>query len=134
MVILKQDRKFRGTFLVLEGFGFFQRQFEIVFNGLADILDFIYWIDGVQYVIFLEDVGFVDFQWKNIIVQVIGEIYSLYVGCDLIDSFILDEFFYEQLKTEKSRMYVVKGFVRESYFRVRTVVLGLSVRRSFVEK
>lgn len=117
MVQFKQDGKFRGMLLVLEGFGFFQRQFEIVFNGFVDMLDFIYWIDGIWYVVFLEDVGLVDLQWKNVIVQVVGEIYSLYVGCDFIDSFVLDEFFYEYLQVEKSWMYVVKGFVRESYFR-----------------
>lgn len=117
---LKQDPKSRGTLLALEGPGTSQRQFEIVSNGPADTLDLTYWMDGTQHVISLEDVGLADSQWKNVTVQVTGETYSLYVGCDLIDSFTLDEPFYEQLQTEKSRMYVAKGSSRESHFRVRT--------------
>uniref|UniRef100_A0A452TV68 Thrombospondin-2 n=1 Tax=Ursus maritimus TaxID=29073 RepID=A0A452TV68_URSMA len=117
---LKQDPKSRGTLLALEGPGASQRQFEIVSNGPADTLDLTYWIDGTQHVISLEDVGLADSQWKNVTVQVTGDTYSLYVGCDLIDSFTLDEPFYEQLRTEKSRMYVAKGSARESHFRVRT--------------
>lgn len=116
---LKQDRKSRGTLLALEGPGATQRQFEIVSNGPADTLDLTYWVEGAQHVISLEDVGLADSQWKNITVQVTGETYSLYVGCDLMDSFTLDEPFYEQLQTEKSRMYVAKGSSRESHFRVR---------------
>lgn len=116
---LKQDPKSRGTLLALEGPGASQRQFEIVSNGPADTLDLTYWTDGTQHVISLEDVGLADSQWKNITVQVTGETYSLYVGCDLIDSFTLDEPFYEQLRTERSRMYVAKGSARESHFRVR---------------
>lgn len=116
---LKQDPKSRGTLLALEGPGASQRQFEIVSNGPADTLDLTYWIDGTQHVISLEDVGLADSQWKNVTVQVTGDTYSLYVGCDLIDSFTLDEPFYEQLRTEKSRMYVAKGSARESHFRVR---------------
>lgn len=116
---LKQDRKSRGTLLALDGPGAAHRQFEIVSNGPADTLDLTYWIDGAQHVVSLEDVGLADAQWKNVTVQVTGETFSLYVGCDLIDSFTLDEPFYEQLKTEKSRMYVAKGSVRESHFRVR---------------
>lgn len=115
---LKQDRKSRGTLLALEGPGATHRQFEIVSNGPADTLDLTYWVDGTQHVISLEDVGLADSHWKNITVQVTGETYSLYVGCDLMDSFTLDEPFYEQLKTEKSRMYVAKGPARESHFRV----------------
>lgn len=118
---LKQDRKSRGTILALEGPGASQRQFEIVSNGPADTLDLTYWVEGAQHVISLEDVGLADSQWKSITVQVAGEVYSLYVGCNLIDSFTLDEPFYEQLTTEKSRMYVAKGSVRESHFRVRMV-------------
>lgn len=116
---LKQDRKSRGTLLALDGPGAEHRQFEIVSNGPADTLDLTYWMDGAQHVVSLEDVGLADSQWKNVTVQVTGETFSLYVGCDLIDSFTLDEPFYEQLKTEKSRMYVAKGSVRESHFRVR---------------
>lgn len=54
-------------------------------------------------------VGLADSQWKNVTVQVSGRTYSLYVGCDLMDSFALDEPFYEHLQTERSRMYVAKG-------------------------
>lgn len=121
---LKQDRKSRGTLLALEGPGAEHRQFEIVSNGPADTLDLTYWLDGAQHVLSLEDVGLADGQWKNITVQVMGETFSLYVGCDLIDSFALDEPFYEQLKAEKSRMYVAKGSARESHFRVRTAGAG----------
>ena len=115
---LKQDRRSRGTLLALEGPGAAHRQFEIVSNGPADTLDLTYWVDGTQHVISLEDVGLADSQWKNVTVQVTGETYSLYVGCDLMDSFTLDEPFYEHLQTERSRMYVAKGAARESHFRV----------------
>lgn len=115
---LKQDRRSRGTLLALEGPGAAHRQFEIVSNGPADTLDLTYWVDGTQHVISLEDVGLADSQWKNVTVQVTGETYSLYVGCDLMDSFALDEPFYEHLQTERSRMYVAKGAARESHFRV----------------
>uniref|UniRef100_A0A2K5XEV5 Thrombospondin-2 n=1 Tax=Mandrillus leucophaeus TaxID=9568 RepID=A0A2K5XEV5_MANLE len=114
---LKQDGKSRGTLLALEGPGLSQRQFEIVSNGPGDTLDLIYWIDGTRHVVSLEDVGLADSQWKNVTVQVAGETYSLHVGCDLIDSFALDEPFYEHLQAEKSRMYVAKGSARESHFR-----------------
>uniref|UniRef100_A0A2K6KTC0 Thrombospondin-2 n=1 Tax=Rhinopithecus bieti TaxID=61621 RepID=A0A2K6KTC0_RHIBE len=114
---LKQDGKSRGTLLALEGPGLSQRQFEIVSNGPADTLDLTYWIDGTRHVVSLEDVGLADSQWKNVTVQVAGETYSLHVGCDLIDSFALDEPFYEHLQAEKSRMYVAKGSARESHFR-----------------
>lgn len=116
---LKQDRKTRGTLLALEGPGASHRQFEIVSNGPADTLDLTYWLDGAQHVLSLEDVGLADSQWKNVTVQVTAEGFSLYVGCDLIDSFAMDEPFYEQLNTEKSRMYVAKGSSRDSHFRVR---------------
>ena len=121
---LKQDRKSRGTLLALEGPGAEHRQFEIVSNGPADTLDLTYWLDGAQHVLSLEDVGLADAQWKNVTVQVMGETFSLYVGCDLIDSFALDEPFYEHLKAEKSRMYVAKGSARESHFRVRMAGAG----------
>lgn len=116
---LRQDRASRGTLLALEGPGV-HRQFELVSNGPADTLDLTYWVDGAQHVLSLEDVGLADSQWKNITVQVAGEMFSLYVGCTLIDSFTLDEPFYEQLTTDKSKMYVAKGSARESHFRVRT--------------
>ncbi|ELK36606.1 Thrombospondin-2 [Myotis davidii] len=93
------------------------RQFELVSNGPADTLDLTYWVDGAQHVLSLEDVGLADAQWKNVTVQVASETFSLYVGCALIDSFTLDEPFYEQLTTDKSRMYVAKGSARESHFR-----------------
>lgn len=126
---LKQDRQSRGTIIALEGPGISQRQFEIISNGRANTLDLIYWADGSQNVISLEDVDLADSQWKNITVQVTGENYSLYVGCDLIDSFILEEPFYEQLKAENSRMYVTKGSIRENHFRVGNVkALGSVVR------
>ena len=115
---LKQDRRSRGTLLALEGPGAAHRQFEIVSNGPADTLDLTYWVDGTQHVISLEDVGLADSQWKNVTVQVTGETYSLYVGCDMMDSFTLYEPFYEHLQTERSRMYVAKGAARESHFRV----------------
>uniref|UniRef100_G1U1Q1 Thrombospondin-2 n=1 Tax=Oryctolagus cuniculus TaxID=9986 RepID=G1U1Q1_RABIT len=105
---LKQDRKSRGTLLALEGPGA-ARQFEVVSNGPADTLDLTYWTDGGQHVLSLEDVGLADSQWKNITVQVAGETFGLYVGCDLIDSFALDEPFYEQLTADRSRMYVAKA-------------------------
>lgn len=115
---LRQDRKSRGTLLALEGPGA-HRQFELVSNGPADTLDLTYWVDGAQHVLSLEDVGLADAQWKNITVQVAAETFSLHVGCALIDSFALDEPFYEQLVTDKSKMYVAKGSARESHFRVR---------------
>lgn len=116
---LKQDRKSRGTLLVLEGPGTSQRQFEIVSNGPGDTLDLNYWVEGNQHTNFLEDVGLADSQWKNVTVQVASDTYSLYVGCDLIDSVTLEEPFYEQLEADRSRMYVAKGASRESHFRVR---------------
>lgn len=115
---LKQDRKSRGTLLALEGPSAAQRQFELVSNGPADTLDLTYWTDGGQHVLSLEDVGLADSQWKNITVQVAGETFGLYVGCDLVDSLALDEPFYEQLTADRSRLYVAKGAARDSHFRV----------------
>ncbi|MEJ1275475.1 thrombospondin 2 [Cricetulus griseus] len=114
---LKQDRKSRGTLLVLEGPGTSQRQFEIVSNGPGDTLDLNYWVEGTQHTNYLEDVGLADSQWRNVTVQVASDTYSLYVGCDLIDSVTLEEPFYEQLEADRSRMYVAKGASRESHFR-----------------
>ncbi|XP_012879964.1 PREDICTED: thrombospondin-2 [Dipodomys ordii] len=114
---LKQDRKSQGTLLALEGPGASQRQFEIISNGPRDTLDLAYWVEGARHMVSLEDVGLADSQWKNVTVQVAGETYSLYVGCDLIDSFTLDEPFYEQLTVDRSRMYVARGASRESHFR-----------------
>ncbi|RLV76526.1 hypothetical protein DV515_00016885, partial [Chloebia gouldiae] len=118
---LRQDRQSRGTILALEGPGISERQFEIISNGRANTLDLIYWVDGFQNVISLEDVDLADSQWKNLTVQITRENYNLYVGCDLIDSFILEEPFYEQLKAESSRLYVAKGSTRENHFRVAEV-------------
>lgn len=115
---LRQDRQSRGTLLALEGPGAAHRQFEIVSNGPADTLDLSYWVDGTPHVQSLEDVGLADAQWKNVTVQVAGETFSLHVGCELIDSFTLDEPFYGQLNTDRSKMYVAKGSTRESHFRV----------------
>lgn len=115
---MRQDRSSKGTILALEGPGIFQRQFEIVSNGQENTLDLSYWIDGAWKRHSLEEVELADVQWKNITVQVTGENYSIYVGCDLVDSSTLEEPFYEYLKAEKSNMYVVRGATRESHFRV----------------
>lgn len=135
---LRQDRASRGTLLALEGPGA-HRQFELVSNGPADTLDLTYWADGAQHVLSLEDVGLADAQWKNVTVQVAGETFSLHVGCALIDSFALDEPFYEQLETDQSRMYVAKGSARDSHFRVRMSreapeLRELTVRRLLVQR
>ncbi|XP_077203187.1 thrombospondin-2 [Paroedura picta] len=114
---LKQDRKSKGTLIGLEGSGTYQRQFEIISNGRDNTLELSYWVDGFLKVFPLEDVDLADSYWKNITVQVTGESYSLYVGCDLIDSVNLEEPFYEHLQAENSRMYVIKGSLRENHFR-----------------
>ncbi|XP_053447927.1 thrombospondin-2 isoform X2 [Nycticebus coucang] len=114
---VRQDRGTRGTLLGLHGPGAAQRQFEIVSNGPADTLDLTYWAGGAQHVLSLEDVGLADARWKNVTVQVASETYSLYVGCDLIDSVTLDEPFYERLQPEGSKMYVAKGAARDGHFR-----------------
>lgn len=115
---IRQDRSSRGTLIGLEGPDG-RRQFEIVSNGRANTLDLVYWADGSQNVVSFEDVDLSDSQWKNITLHVHGENANLFVGCSLIDSFILDEPFYEHLKAEGSRMYVAKGSIRENHFRVR---------------
>ncbi|XP_049641111.1 thrombospondin-2 [Suncus etruscus] len=114
---LRQDGASRGTLLALEGPGATQRQFDLVSNGPDDRLDLTYWLDGRPHLLALEDVGLADGQWKNVTVQVAGDAFSLYVGCDLIDSVRLEQPFYEQLVTDRARMYVVKGASRESHFR-----------------
>ncbi|XP_062257425.1 thrombospondin-2 isoform X1 [Platichthys flesus] len=113
---IRQDRASRGTLMALEGPDG-RRQFEIVSNGRANTLDLVYWVDGSQNVVSFEDVDLSDSQWKNITLHVHGENANLYVGCSLIDSFILDEPFYEHLRAEGSRMYVAKGSIRENHFR-----------------
>lgn len=115
---IRQDRASRGTLIGLEGPDG-QRQFEIVSNGRANTLDLAYWADGSHNVVSFEDVDLSDSQWKNITLYVQGENAHLFVGCTLMDSFILDEPFYEHLKAEGSRMYVAKGSTRENHFRVR---------------
>ncbi|CAB1338471.1 unnamed protein product, partial [Coregonus sp. 'balchen'] len=113
---MRQDRGSRGTLIALEGTNG-QRQFEIVSNGRANTLDLVYWVDGSQNVVSFEDVDLSDSQWKNITLHVHGENANLFVGCSLIDSFILDEPFYEHLQAEESRMFVAKGSIRENHFR-----------------
>ncbi|KAK7902166.1 hypothetical protein WMY93_018935 [Mugilogobius chulae] len=113
---IRQDRGSRGTLIGIEAPNG-RRQFEIVSNGRANTLDLVYWVDGSQNVVSFEDVDLSDSQWKNITLQVHGENANLFVGCSLIDSFILDEPFYEHLRAEGSRMYVAKGSIRENHFR-----------------
>uniref|UniRef100_A0A6Q2Z2K9 Thrombospondin-2 n=1 Tax=Esox lucius TaxID=8010 RepID=A0A6Q2Z2K9_ESOLU len=113
---MRQDRGSRGTLIGLEGANG-QRQFEIVSNGRANTLDLVYWVDGSQNVVSFEEVDLSDSQWKNITLHVHGENANLFVGCSLIDSFILDEPFYEHLQAEGSRMFVAKGTIRENHFR-----------------
>uniref|UniRef100_A0AAY4DZU5 Thrombospondin 2 n=1 Tax=Denticeps clupeoides TaxID=299321 RepID=A0AAY4DZU5_9TELE len=108
---LRQDRGSRGTLIGLEGPGG-RRQFEVVSNGRANTLDLVYWVAGSQNVVSFEDVDLSDSQWKNITLHVHGENAHLYVGCSLIDSFILDEPFYEQLHSEGSRMFGLLQNVR----------------------
>lgn len=115
---IRQDRASRGTLLALEGPGD-RRQFEIVSNGRSNSLDLVYWVDGSQTVVSFEDVDLSDSQWKNITLHVHGENAHLFVGCSLIDSFILDEPFYEHLQATGARMFVAKGSTRENHFRVR---------------
>ncbi|KAJ6664621.1 hypothetical protein lerEdw1_006194 [Lerista edwardsae] len=114
---MRQDRQSKGTLMALEGPGFSQRQFEIVSNGEANTLELSYWIDDYLKVFPLEEADLADTQWKNITVQVAGENFSLYVGCDLIDTVSLEDPFYENLIAESSRMYVIKGSTREKHFR-----------------
>ncbi|KAF3842215.1 hypothetical protein F7725_024166 [Dissostichus mawsoni] len=106
---IRQDRASRGTLI--------GGQFEIVSNGRANTLDLVYWVDGSQNVVSFEDVDLSDSQWKNITLHVHGENANLFVGCSLVDSFILDEPFYEHLQAEGSLMYVAKGSTRENHFR-----------------
>uniref|UniRef100_A0A8C2FKQ6 Thrombospondin 2b n=1 Tax=Cyprinus carpio TaxID=7962 RepID=A0A8C2FKQ6_CYPCA len=114
---LRQDRTSRGTILALEGPGE-RRQFEVVSDGRTNTLDLVYWwADGSRNVISFEDVDLSDSQWKNVTLHVHGETATLYIGCALIDSFILDEPFYEHLSATGARMYVAKGATRESHFR-----------------
>ncbi|AWP14148.1 putative thrombospondin-2 [Scophthalmus maximus] len=113
---IRQDRASRGTLIALEAPDG-RRQFEIVSNGRANTLDLVYWVDGSQNVVSFEDVDLSDSQWKNITLHVHGENANLFVGCSLMDSFILDEPFYEHLHAERSRMYVAKGSIRENHFR-----------------
>lgn len=118
-VTLRQDRASRGTLLSVEGPSE-RRQLEVLSDGRANTLELVYWWDdGSRNVIAFEDVDLVDSQWKNVTLHVHGETATLYVGCSLIDSFILDEPFYEHLRAPGGRMYVAKGSSRETHFRVR---------------
>ncbi|KAG8539881.1 hypothetical protein GDO81_020178 [Engystomops pustulosus] len=116
---MRQDKLNRGTIISIEGPGISNRLFELVSNGRANTLDLIYWVDGTQNVISLEDVDLSDSQWKNITVQLTGENFNLYVGCDLMDNFRLEETFYEHLSGVNNKMYLAKGSIRENHFRVR---------------
>uniref|UniRef100_A0A4W3GX46 Thrombospondin 2 n=1 Tax=Callorhinchus milii TaxID=7868 RepID=A0A4W3GX46_CALMI len=113
---LRQDRKTRGTLLAIEGPGY-KRQFEIISNGQANTLDFQYSVEKSQNLVSFQDVDIADSQWKNVTIQVNGEKAYLYVGCDLADSFILDDPFYEQLTSGGSRLYVTKGLTPGRHFR-----------------
>uniref|UniRef100_A0A8C6KQZ6 Thrombospondin-2 n=1 Tax=Nothobranchius furzeri TaxID=105023 RepID=A0A8C6KQZ6_NOTFU len=113
---IRQDRGSRGTLIGLDGPDG-RRQFEIVSDGRANTLDLVYWVDGSRNVFSFEDVDLSDSQWKNVTLHIHGENANLFVGCSLIDSFILDEPFYENLRAEGSRMFVAKGSTRESHFR-----------------
>lgn len=117
---IRQDRSSRGTLVGLEGPGG-HRHFEIISNGHANSLDLIYWLEGSRYVMTFEDVALSDSQWKNITLHAHGENVDLYVDCSLVDSFTLDESFYDHLQAEGSRMYVAKGSNRESHFRVSDI-------------
>lgn len=132
---LRQDRASRGTLLSIEGPGE-RRQFEVLSDGKANTLELVYWwADGSRNVIAFEDVELVDSQWKNVTLHVHGETATLYVGCSLIDSFILDEPFYEHLGVSGGRMYVGKGSSRDTHFRVRAqdiiLVHGLQLKLLF---
>uniref|UniRef100_A0A671N570 Thrombospondin-2-like n=1 Tax=Sinocyclocheilus anshuiensis TaxID=1608454 RepID=A0A671N570_9TELE len=101
---LRQDRTSCGTILALEGPGE-RRQFEVVSDGRTNTLDLVYWwADGSRNVISFEDVDLSDSQWKNVTLYVHGETATLYIGCGLIDSFILDEPFYEHLSGTGGRI------------------------------
>lgn len=121
---IRQDRASRGTLVGLEDSGG-RRHFEIISNGRANSLDLVYWVEGSQNVVSFEDVDLSDSQWKNITLHVHGENANLYVDCSLIDSFTLDESFYDHLQADGSYMYVAKGSNRESHFRVRGISLIL---------
>lgn len=121
---IRQDRASRGTLVGLEDSGG-RRHFEIISNGRANSLDLVYWVEGSQNVVSFEDVDLSDSQWKNITLHVHGENANLYVDCSLIDSFTLDESFYDHLQADGSYMYVAKGSNRESHFRVRDISLIL---------
>ncbi|XP_072121928.1 thrombospondin-2-like [Mobula birostris] len=113
---VRQDRKSQGTLLSIEGPGY-KRQLEIISNGLANTLDFQYTVERSQNLVSFQDVDIADSQWKNITIHVSGENANLYVGCELADSFILDDPFYEQLTSTNSRLYVAKGLTPGKNFK-----------------
>lgn len=121
MASLRQDHASRSTLLSIEGPGK-HRQLEVLSDGTVNTFELVYWwADGSRNVITFPDVGLVDSQWKNITLHVYGETATLYVDCSLIDSFILDEPFYEHLRAPGGRMYLAKGSSRETHFRVRAL-------------
>ncbi|XP_016119361.1 thrombospondin-2-like, partial [Sinocyclocheilus grahami] len=136
---IRQDKGSRGTLFGLEGPSG-SRQFEIMSNGRANTLDLLYMVGGSQNVVSFEDVDLSDSQWKNITLYIHGENAHLYVGCSLIDSVILDEPFYEHLRSEGSQMFVAKGSIRENHFRevnvvnesTETVSVGMAISTNFI--
>ncbi|GCB71516.1 hypothetical protein scyTo_0005966 [Scyliorhinus torazame] len=113
---LRQDRRSRGTLLAIEGPGY-KRQLEVISNGLDNTLDLQYSGEQSQSLVSFQDVDIADSHWKNITIHVNGENAYLYVGCELADSFILDDPFYEQLSATNSRLYVAKGLTPGRNFR-----------------
>uniref|UniRef100_A0A8C9SBI3 Thrombospondin 2 n=1 Tax=Scleropages formosus TaxID=113540 RepID=A0A8C9SBI3_SCLFO len=112
----RQDRGSRSTLLSMVGPGD-RLQFQVVSNGRANTLDILYWADGSNKMVSFEDVDLADSQWKNLTMEVHGEVANLLVGCSLVDGFILDEPFYENLHFEGSQMFVAKGSMRQNHFR-----------------
>uniref|UniRef100_A0A8B9R6J8 Thrombospondin 2 n=1 Tax=Astyanax mexicanus TaxID=7994 RepID=A0A8B9R6J8_ASTMX len=130
---LRQDRTSRGTIMGLEGPGG-RRQMEVVSDGRTNTLDLVYWwADGSRNVISFEDVDLSDSQWKNVTLSVHGETITLYVNCKMIESYILDEPFYEHLSASGGRMYVAKGSSREVHFRVRILHLYAQVLHGLIK-
>ncbi|XP_043551316.1 thrombospondin-2-like [Chiloscyllium plagiosum] len=113
---LRQDRKTRGTLLLIQGPGY-KRQLQIVSNGVDNSLDLQYSVENTQNLASFHHVDIADSQWKNITVHVNGENANLYVDCELADSFILDDPIYEQLSATNGKLYVAKGLTPGSNFR-----------------
>ncbi|GCC31513.1 hypothetical protein chiPu_0009971 [Chiloscyllium punctatum] len=113
---LRQDRKSRGTLLLIQGPGY-KRQLQIVSNGVDNTLDLQYSVENIQNLASFHHVDIADSQWKNITIHVNGENANLYVDCELADSFILDDPIYEQLSATNGKLYVAKGLTPGSNFR-----------------